>query len=73
MTFGNIVLPRIQATAGWSNKAILFISIMTALIPPIWASLGLVVPFAGLRTKNSMHLMTFIGFVSDSSLPKVLY
>lgn len=63
MALGNMVLPRIQKAAGWSNRTVMVLAISIAITIPLWGSLGLYIPFAGLRTKKSVNLLNVVAFV----------
>lgn len=68
MSVGNVVLPRIQKAAGWSNRTVIIFSTLLAASIPLWAALGMVLPFAGLRTKRSINLIDVVAFVSPCSV-----
>lgn len=61
----SIAAPRIQARLGQSNLGLLLWIVLAANILPIYACLGLILPFGGLRTEAEMYIgAAFFGTVS---------
>ena len=56
--------PSIQRAAGISNRAVMIIATLIGVTIPLWASLGLFFPWAGLRTPSSVYLTLVIGIVN---------
>ena len=54
--FSSIATPRIQRQFGWTNQQLLLRVALAGGVLPMYACLGLVLPFGGLRTEGEMYL-----------------
>jgi UMF1 family MFS transporter len=62
--FSSILTPQWQKRRAWTNLAVLLRIVTLALILPLYACLGLVLPFGGLRTEAEMYVAaTWFGLV----------
>jgi len=52
----SIAAPKVQAKWGKSNLGLLVIIVLLANILPLYACLGLILPFGGLRTEAEMYV-----------------
>ena len=56
--------PRFQRKIGWSNLRLLVVIVILAQILPLYACLGLVIPYGGLRSAGEMYVAaSWFGFV----------
>jgi UMF1 family MFS transporter len=63
--FSSILAPRVQKRLGYSNQRLLLHIVLFAEAIPLYACLGLVLPFGGLRTEGEMYVAaTYFGLVS---------
>lgn len=63
--FSSILSPRLQARLGYTNLKYLIMIVLLSLIIPIYACIGLILPFGGLRTEGEMYVAaTWFGIVS---------
>lgn len=61
----SICAPRVQRRLGLSNQRLLLWIVILADIIPVYACIGLVLPFGGLRTEGEMYVAaTWFGLVS---------
>lgn len=61
----SIVAPHIQRRLGTTNLGLLIRIVILSQIIPIYACIGLVLPFGGLRTEAEMYVaVTWFGLVS---------
>lgn len=61
----SILAPKVQMKLAISNQRLLLWVILLAEIIPIYACIGLVLPFGGLRTEGEMYVAaTWFGLVS---------
>jgi len=61
----SILAPRVQKRSAISNQRLLLWVILLAEIIPIYACIGLILPFGGLRTEAEMYVAaTWFGLVS---------
>jgi len=68
VALSSLIFPTIQRSIGFSNKTTILICIALEVAVPLWASLGLIFPWAGLRTKASLYSLVLTGIVrSDDS------
>lgn len=66
----SIMAPRFQRWLGVTNLGLLIRIVLAAQVLPIYACLGLVLPFGGLRTEAEMYVAAvWFGFVS-SNIPQ---
>jgi UMF1 family MFS transporter len=66
----SILAPRIQKKLLLSNQKLLLWVVLLAEIIPVYACLGLILPFGGLRTEGEMYVAaTWFGLVSFRSPP----
>lgn len=64
----SILAPRIQRRLALSNQRLLLWVVLLAEIIPIYACIGLILPFGGLRTEGEMYVAaTWFGLVRASS------
>ena len=64
--FSSVLAPRIQHRATYSNSRLLLFIVILAPILPIYACLGLILPFGGLRTEGEMYVAgIWFGMVSS--------
>lgn len=60
-----ILAPRLQRQLGYSNLRLLVVLVLLAQAIPVYASLGLVLPFGGLRSEGEMYVASiWFGTVS---------
>jgi UMF1 family MFS transporter len=52
----SITAPRVQRRCGFSNLGLLVILVLLAQILPLYACLGLILPYGGLRTPAEMYV-----------------
>jgi UMF1 family MFS transporter len=65
----SVLAPRIQKKLLLSNQKLLLWVVLLAEIIPIYACLGLILPFGGLRTEGEMYVAaTWFGLVSFRTL-----
>lgn len=68
----SILAPRLQRKLGFSNLKLLLYIVMLTGIVPAYGSLGLLLPFGGLRTEAEMYAAaTWFGMVSLSIIWKL--
>jgi UMF1 family MFS transporter len=69
--FSSIYTPRLQSRLDITNLKLLIWVVILAQVVPIYACLGLILPFGGLRTEGEMYVMaTWFGMVSSSILKR---
>ncbi|RSH95194.1 Autophagy- protein 22 [Saitozyma podzolica] len=62
--FSSILAPRVQKRLGYSNQRLLLHIVLFAEAIPLYACLGLVLPFGGLRTEGEMYVAaTYFGLL----------
>lgn len=67
--FSSILAPRVQKRLGYSNQRLLLHIVLFAEAIPLYACLGLILPFGGLRTEGEMYVAaTYFGLVSGVAL-----
>lgn len=60
----SVLAPRIQQRLGVSNQKLLLWIVLLAEIIPVYACIGLILPFGGLRTEGEMYIAaTWFGLV----------
>ena len=65
----SILAPRLQRYLGYTNLRLLLALVCAAQVLPGYASLGLVIPFGGLRTEAEMYVAAmWFGLVSRFSI-----
>jgi UMF1 family MFS transporter len=65
----SILAPKLQHKLAISNQKLLLWVILLAEIIPIYACIGLILPFGGLRAEGEMYVAaTWFGFVSSLSM-----
>lgn len=61
----SIVSPRLQQYLGYSNHRLLLALVLAGEVIPVYACLGLILPFGGLRTEGEMYVAAvWFGLVS---------
>ena len=65
----SILAPKVQKRLAISNQKLLLWVILLAEIIPIYACIGLILPFGGLRTEGEMYVAaTWFGLVSCAAM-----
>ena len=65
----SVLAPKVQKRLAISNQKLLLWVILLAEIIPIYACIGLILPFGGLRTEGEMYVAaTWFGLVSLGKL-----
>jgi UMF1 family MFS transporter len=60
----SILAPRVQRHLGISNQKLLLCIVLLAEFIPLYACIGLILPFGGLRTEGEMYIAaTWFGMV----------
>ncbi|RXK38176.1 hypothetical protein M231_04550 [Tremella mesenterica] len=54
--FSSLLAPKLQRRMGWSNLHFLLSVTVLGLVLPLYAVIGLVLPFGGLRTQGEMYV-----------------
>lgn len=64
----SIFSPRLQEYLGCSNHRLLLALVLAGEVIPVYACLGLILPFGGLRTEGEMYVAAvWFGLVRDGS------
>lgn len=67
----SILAPRVQRRLGYSNQKLLLVVVLAGEVIPIYACLGLILPWGGLRTEGEIYMTaTYFGLVRDSAYDK---